>query len=96
MTSKSAMLAKKQLAKCSNDKCVKEGAALLRLESTFIKELKTLDKKKRSGKLSKAELVKEIKNIGVSNGVRSAAQSYTACIKTKCAKEQKTRAKYPK
>jgi hypothetical protein len=79
--------AKKQLIKCHNEKCAREGVALMRLEKTIGKELQTLNKRNKAGKLSKTQLVKEINNIGKANNVRKAAETYTSCLKTKCAKE---------
>jgi RNA polymerase-interacting CarD/CdnL/TRCF family regulator len=62
----------------------------MRLRDTIGKELQTLNNKNKAGKLSKTQLVKEINNIGKANNVRKAAETYTSCLKTKCAKELRT------
>lgn len=75
--------------KCAAKKCSKEGAALLKLEGTLLKELQSIEKNRKSGRISPAQLDKQLKHIGEASGVKKAAQKYTKCHETKCAKEKK-------
>jgi hypothetical protein len=82
--------AKKQLVKCSDTKCVKEGTAFKNLKNSFVKELATLSKRNEAKKIPKTKLVKEINEIGKSHNVRKAAETYVSCLQKKCAKELRT------
>lgn len=80
---------KREYLICGYKKCSTEGAALLKLEQTFVKEVKSLDNSRQSGKISKAQLAHQLKHIGEASGVKKAAERFTKCIESKCAKEKK-------